>query len=156
LVMLEGENSVDGSALATSKGPSLSYGKPPSKAHHDDRWCNYCRKMGHTKDTCFRLHGKKKVFKRIGGFKGYASNKKGYKCYHPQSRRFCISKDVTFHGSKSFFPSSQLQGESIPEAEFLELSPFHLLQNFTSLEDNKDPESASLLEKNNEDRFFEK
>ncbi|XP_016168907.1 uncharacterized protein LOC107611507 [Arachis ipaensis] len=93
-------------------------------------------------------------------FIGYTSNKKGYKCYHPQSRKFYISKDVTFHESESFFPSSQLQGESLPEAEFLESSPFPLLQNFTSPEDNKDPESASLLEKNNEenneDMFFGK
>ncbi|XLT09860.1 hypothetical protein HN51_055653, partial [Arachis hypogaea] len=72
-VMLEGENYVDGSALATGKsplkGPSLSYGKPFLKAHRDDCWCGYCRKTGHTKDTCFRLHGKEKVLERIGGFK---------------------------------------------------------------------------------------
>ncbi|KAL1368337.1 hypothetical protein AAHE18_02G114100 [Arachis hypogaea] len=72
-VMLEGENSIDGSALATDKGPLkgpfLSYGKPPSKAHRDDRWCSYCRKTGHTKDTFFRFHGKEKILECIGGFK---------------------------------------------------------------------------------------
>ena len=30
-------------------------------------------------------------------FIDYAPNKKGYKCYHPQSRKVYISKDVTFH-----------------------------------------------------------
>ncbi|KOM56062.1 hypothetical protein LR48_Vigan10g195400 [Vigna angularis] len=35
-------------------------------------------------------------------FIGYPSNKKGYKCYHPQSRRIFISMDVTFHETQSF------------------------------------------------------
>ena len=70
-------------------------------------------------------------------FIGYAPNKKGYKCYHPQSRKVYVSKDVTFHETKSFFPSSQLQGESIQEAEHLELLlPFPLLQDFILREDD--------------------
>ncbi|KAJ1412616.1 Zinc finger, CCHC-type superfamily [Sesbania bispinosa] len=81
LVMLEGGSSVDGSALVTSKGPidgsASASGKGPVKgssfpikASRDDRWCSYCKKMGHTKETCFRLHGKEKVLERTGGFKG--------------------------------------------------------------------------------------
>lgn len=73
-VMLEGSSFVDGSALATGKGPtkgsSSSFGKPLTKANRDDRWCSYCRKSGHTKEKCFRLHGKEKVLERIGGFRG--------------------------------------------------------------------------------------
>ena len=42
----------------------------------------------------------------------YASNKKGYKCYHPQSCRVYVFKDVTFHETKSFFTSPLLQGEN--------------------------------------------
>ncbi|XP_068475998.1 myosin-15-like isoform X2 [Phaseolus vulgaris] len=89
-------------------------------------------------------------------FIGYAPNKKGYKCYHPQSRKVYISKDVTFHETESFFPSSQLQGESIQEAEDLELPPFPLLQDFVLREDDKDPAPTSLPEKNNEDKYFGK
>jgi len=44
-------------------------------------------------------------------FIAYASNQKGYKCCHLQSRKVYVSKDVTFHETESFFPSSQ--GESI-------------------------------------------
>ncbi|KAJ1383737.1 hypothetical protein SESBI_43143 [Sesbania bispinosa] len=84
LIMLEGGSSIDGSALATSKGPTdssasasgkgpvkgSSFGRPPIKASRDDRWCSCCKKTGHTKETCFRLHGKEKVLERTGGFKG--------------------------------------------------------------------------------------
>ena len=52
---------------------------------------------------------------------------------------------------ESFFPSSQLQGESIQEAEDLELPPFPLLQNFVLRENDKDPMPTSLPKKNNED-----
>lgn len=30
-------------------------------------------------------------------FVGYSMTKKGYKCFHPSSSRFYISKDVTFY-----------------------------------------------------------
>jgi len=84
-VMLDGGNSVDSSALAVGnsvdnsalatgksliKGPFCSFGKPPTKVNRDDRWCSYCKKTGHTKERCFKLHGKEKILKRTGGFKG--------------------------------------------------------------------------------------
>ncbi|KAI5446331.1 hypothetical protein KIW84_014246 [Lathyrus oleraceus] len=64
-------------------------------------------------------------------FLGYASNKRGYKCYHPPSRKFFVSKDVTFHENVSYFTRSQSQGENISdleselesESEFLVLGP---------------------------------
>ena len=59
-------------------------------------------------------------------FIGYASNKKGYKCYHPQSCKFYVSKDVTFHETESFSLISQLQGESIQEAEVLDVRIYGL------------------------------
>src|ERR1044072_2434122 len=54
-------------------------------------------------------------------FIGYAPDKKGYKCYHPSSRRVYISMDVTFQEIESFYLSSQLQGENSQEAESPEL-----------------------------------
>jgi len=55
-------NFVDSSALATGKGPIRgsfpSFGNPPTKANRDDRWRNYCKKTGHTKERCFKLHAK--------------------------------------------------------------------------------------------------
>jgi len=89
-------------------------------------------------------------------FIDYAPNKKGYKCCHPQSRKVYVSKDVTFHETESFFPSSQLKGKSIQEAENLEWPPFPLLQDFILREDDKDPAPTSLPGKNNDDKYFGK
>ena len=87
-------------------------------------------------------------------FIGYALNKKGYKAYHPQSRCVYISKDVTFHETKSFFTSPSLQGENSLEAEIPELSCFPLLQDFTPTEDDKDLELASSPVQHKEDKRF--
>ncbi|KAK5825993.1 hypothetical protein PVK06_020890 [Gossypium arboreum] len=42
-------------------------------------------------------------------FVGYASNKKGYKCYDPIDRKIIVTMDVTFVETKSYFHSN-LQG----------------------------------------------
>ncbi|RDX97468.1 hypothetical protein CR513_19755, partial [Mucuna pruriens] len=55
----------------------------------------------------------------------YPSNEKGFKCYHPSSRRFFVSIDVTFHETQSFFVGPPLQGESYLEVEpVIESLPF--------------------------------
>ncbi|CAH9116256.1 unnamed protein product [Cuscuta europaea] len=69
-VMME-EKSVDGSALATGKGSiqGSTLRGPILKSNSEDRWCSYCKKSGHSKDTCFKLHGRDKVLGRISGSK---------------------------------------------------------------------------------------
>ncbi|KAK9924400.1 hypothetical protein M0R45_032769 [Rubus argutus] len=47
-------------------------------------------------------------------FVGYGGYQKGYKCYHPPTRRYYVTMDVTFFEDMSYFSSSDtaLQGEN--------------------------------------------
>ncbi|RDX88400.1 hypothetical protein CR513_30014, partial [Mucuna pruriens] len=58
-------------------------------------------------------------------FIGYPSNKKGFKCYHPPSRRFFVSMGVTFHETQSYFVCPPFQGENYLEVKLIiESLPF--------------------------------
>jgi len=41
-------------------------------------------------------------------FIGYSSTQKDYKCYHPPSHKFFVSRDVTFHEQESYFVQTHL------------------------------------------------
>ena len=58
-------------------------------------------------------------------FIGYASNKKGYKCYNPPKIFFFyVSMDVSSFENKSYFHKNSLQGENeVMEGKFWDLSP---------------------------------
>ena len=44
-------------------------------------------------------------------FVGYSLTQKGYKCYHPLSKKLCVSVDVTFNENESYFTNPYLMGE---------------------------------------------
>ena len=87
-------------------------------------------------------------------FIGYASDKKGYKCYHPPSRRVYISMDVTFQESESFYPSPQRQGENNQEAESSELSVLPVIPVIQEpLMPNEDGGDVPIPVHNNVDKY---
>ncbi|RVX00402.1 Retrovirus-related Pol polyprotein from transposon TNT 1-94 [Vitis vinifera] len=54
-------------------------------------------------------------------FVGYALHKKGYRCYHPPTRRMFITMDVVFHEDSMYFLfESELQGEYHKEIRTLD------------------------------------
>ena len=72
------------SRKTTYQAPRRSDYRPGGQnrtSNRDGQWCTFCRKPRHTRETCFKLHGKEVVLSRIGGFKsmgqhqGYLSNK---------------------------------------------------------------------------------
>lgn len=52
-------------------------------------------------------------------FVGYALHKKGYRCYHPPTKRMFITVDVVFHEETMYFSKSDFQGEFIQEIHTL-------------------------------------
>ncbi|TYK26874.1 Beta-galactosidase [Cucumis melo var. makuwa] len=56
-------------------------------------------------------------------FVGYPLHQRGYKCFHPPSRKCFVTMDVTFCENQPYFPVSHLQGESVNEVEFVEFTP---------------------------------
>ena len=94
--MLKTFDSVDGSTLSISKSSvndgvmtttiaaanaansRRTEGRKPSEK--DSLWCSYCRKNRHTRENCWKLHGKpSNFFGKNNGSRG------GNSCYKPQS-----------------------------------------------------------------------
>ncbi|KAL0549791.1 hypothetical protein IC582_014280 [Cucumis melo] len=59
---------------------------------------------------------------------GYPLHQHSYKCFHPPSKKYFVTMDVTFYKDRPYFPVSHLQGESVNEEsnstfEFIEPTP---------------------------------
>lgn len=54
-------------------------------------------------------------------FLGYSPTQKGYKCYHPATKRKYTTLDVTFVEHQPYFGDTYLQGESLGEDSWLEV-----------------------------------
>ncbi|KAL4030379.1 hypothetical protein IC575_008615 [Cucumis melo] len=57
-----------------------------------------------------------------------ALHQRSYKCFHPPSRKYFVTIDVTFCENRPYFPVSHLQGENVSEEsnstfEFIEPTP---------------------------------
>ena len=56
------------------------------------------------------------------GFTGYASNKKGYKCFNPTTRKFHITMDVNFVETIPYFSKTSLKAVRANEDRFWHVS----------------------------------
>ena len=86
-IMLKKGNTIDNFALAISK-PSgneevlatnaANSGRNEGKktSEEDSLWCSYCKKNRHTRETCWKLHGKPLNFFKGNGGKGVNSGHK--------------------------------------------------------------------------------
>ena len=79
-------------------------------------------------------------------FVGYSSIQKGYKCYHPSSRRFFISANVTFADYEPFF-GARSSSSSLPLDEAPLASPLEPLLSVesTALSTSSPPPDLSPL-----------
>ena len=76
-------------------------------------------------------------------FVGHSSTQKGYKCYHPPTRKLYVSADVTFIENKPYFSTPYLQGElSILEDEESAIAPIEIIPSSESF---KSKETTSVL-----------
>ena len=53
-------------------------------------------------------------------FVGYATHQKGYRCYHPPTRRLFVTMDVVFHEDTMYFSKPEFQGEHQKEIQTLD------------------------------------
>ncbi|KAI5413059.1 hypothetical protein KIW84_057617 [Lathyrus oleraceus] len=77
-------------------------------------------------------------------FVGHSSTQKGYKCFHPLSKKFFVSWDVTFHEEEPYFTQPYLQGENFKEDKLdsLDLSGIELnTLNLSSINSNTSGDS---------------
>ena len=78
-------------------------------------------------------------------FVGSSSTQKGYKCFHPPSKKFFVSRDVTFHEEEPYFTQPYLQEENFKEdkLENLDLSGFESnTLNLSSIKSNTSGHSS--------------
>ncbi|XP_052175351.1 uncharacterized protein LOC127790104 [Diospyros lotus] len=68
------ETSLEGSAMAINKKDASWFRSQqgenvfnPKAQNKDGLWCSFCKKPRHTRETCFRLHGKEAMLNKVGG-----------------------------------------------------------------------------------------
>jgi hypothetical protein len=83
-------------------------------------------------------------------FLGYAAHQKGYRCYHPPSKRMFITLDVVFHEDSMYFSyESDLQGEKQKEVLTLD----HDIQVHEKIELTPQVVGGSISDDNQEMRL---
>ncbi|XP_052195607.1 uncharacterized protein LOC127803432 [Diospyros lotus] len=105
------ESGIEGSAMVTARkdGTRFRAGKPEAK-NREGLWCSFCNKPRHTRDNCFKLHGKEAVLKKMGGFKNMAAQKQAYISTKEQYEEGETTSKIESNSSTDL---AQLDGEEI-------------------------------------------
>ncbi|KAL0293025.1 UNVERIFIED_CONTAM: Retrovirus-related Pol polyprotein from transposon TNT 1-94 [Sesamum radiatum] len=84
-------------------------------------------------------------------FVGYSLHQKGYRCYHPPSRKLYVTRDVVFHEDKMYYstPESPIQGEMINELQTLDLHTIDIINN--DIKEANNPFTGDENSQNDED-----
>ena len=82
-------------------------------ANKEALWCTFCNKPRHTRETCFKLHGKEVVLNRLGSCKNLAAKNYAYVCNKGQEEEGLTT-----------------QIESTPGADFLNTGEISKLKLF--------------------------
>ena len=93
-------------------------------------------------------------------FVGYGSTQKGYRCYHPPTKKFYVSMDVIFHERMFFYPTgitnSSLQGESRDEVQNQDEIRFFKIMSPSSIEvETADTSFIECLVEGREDKVHD-
>lgn len=89
-----------------------------------------------------------------GVFVGHSSTQKGYKCFHPPSKKFFVSRDVTFHEEEPYFTQPYLQGGNFKEDKLESLDIFSLESNtlyLSSIKSNASGHDSNTLDLSHSD-----
>jgi len=110
MVMMN-EASTEGAAMFSGKtskpGNSNLANIKLSLKGKEERWCSHCKKYDHTKDTCFKLHGKEKALNRLAELKGQPSRK----AYQASSDSENLDKTLSSSSTKEGMPTLRAEIE---------------------------------------------
>lgn len=93
-----------------------------NKSGREGQWCTFCNKPRHTKETCFKLHGKEAVLNKLGGFKNIRTQ--GPPQNYPQS--YLSNKEQEGEVEKEERPSvgTGMDFSQLNKEEFYKLKEF--------------------------------
>ena len=117
MVMMN-ETSTEGAAMFSGK-TSKPGNSNLSLRGKEEHWCSHCKKFGHTKDTCFKLHGKEKALNRLAELKGQPSRK----AYQASLDSENLDKTPSSSSTKEGMPTLHAEIERLKTLESISKPP---------------------------------
>ncbi|GAV56876.1 UBN2_3 domain-containing protein, partial [Cephalotus follicularis] len=92
-IITNGNKPIETMALAVKNNFDRFNGEQKNSQKNGRPWCNHCNKLGHTRDTCWDIHGKPANWKRRGlnrskGFQVSVEEKEGTRAQNESNGAF--------------------------------------------------------------------